>query len=286
VPALVAVAAVVLAIALYLVVCFLAVTYLVGFGLAWVVAAGTVAGVLTVVVALVATLADARWAALRTIGPDDVNNPAWFPPTRTAFRRDRAWPNYLVAQAREDLATTARNTRDIQAKVWAPAHRFVRDELPYPLAWWPVLILLYGGLLAYSAGVLVAGAGLFGLAAIVLVERLEILRLLALLDDRGRIPQPNQDQVHEQPARSTVAVEKGMDPQEAVVDRANRLYFSEFAERGRLVGTVEPRHETRQVGMLRRQMTTNFNSMPAPIAWNDRQLLAGPLVGYPEHLRR
>ncbi len=178
-PASLASTAVVVAIMLYLTGCFLAVRYLVGFGLAWVVAAGAVAGVLTVVVALVVTLAGAGWRAPRTIGPDpgpdkgdgneDRNDAAPAPSTRLAVRPDHAWPNYLVAQAWEDLRTAARNICHLQAEVWTPAHRCVREDLPCPLAWWPVLVLLYGGLLAYSAGVLVAGAGLLGLAAVVLV---------------------------------------------------------------------------------------------------------------------
>ena len=77
-----------------------------------------------------------------------------------------------------------------------------------------------------------------------------------------------------------------MDPQEAMMDRAYRLNFPKIVQRRRLVGALEPGHETRQVAMPGRQVVAGFNIVPAPFAGDDRQLLAGLLVGHPQHLRR
>lgn len=152
---------------LYISLCTLTIRYVVVPGFVWVVAAAAVAGVGTVAASLIATLAGVRRSAARTVGPDDVNDPRWFPKTDSPFGRDRAWPQYLVAQARVDVQTAIRHSWARHVKVWTPVHGWVCDELPLPLAWWPLLILLYGGLLAYTAGVIAAGAGFVSVLAVV-----------------------------------------------------------------------------------------------------------------------
>jgi len=160
-------AGVVLALAGYLTLCFLAVKYVITPGLVWVIAAGAVIGTVTVAGSLVATLAGVGRSAARTVGPGDVNDPRWFSKTPSPFERDRAWPQYLVAQAREDLQTAVRHIWARHTKVWIPAHKWVRRELPYPAAWWPLLIVLYGGLVSYTAGVVTIGLGLISVIAVV-----------------------------------------------------------------------------------------------------------------------
>lgn len=149
----------------YFALCYLAIRYVVSPGFVWLAAAAALAGVVTVVASLIATLAGVGKSAARTVGPDDVNDPRWFPKANSAFGRDRAWPHYLVAQAREDVQTAIRDSWTRHVKVWIPVHNWIWDELPLPLAWWPLLILLYGGLLAYTAGVIAAGVGLVSVIA-------------------------------------------------------------------------------------------------------------------------
>src|SRR5262245_61958900 len=127
----------------YLFLCYLAVRYAVLPGLIWLVTVAAAAGVVTVAASLVGLLAGIGNSGVRTVGPDEVNDSRWFPKANSAFGRDRAWPQYLVAQAREDVETAARHSWARHTKVWTPVHDWIWDELPVPLAWWPLLTLLY-----------------------------------------------------------------------------------------------------------------------------------------------
>ena len=96
----------------------------------------------------------------------------------------------------------------------------------------------------------------------------------------GSDAEPFKERMRHQTRDASIAVEEGMDPQEAVVDRPNCLYFPQVAERWLLVGVIEPRHEPRQVAMFGRHMEADLDIVLAPLARNDWQLLTGSGVGH------
>lgn len=167
-PLIVFIGGVLLALSLYLYLCFLLLQYLIAPTLVWVIAAGAITGAGMVAASVIATMAGVGRSVARTIGPEDVNDPALFPKAHSPFGHDHAWPHYLVAQARMDLRTALQHIRARHAKVWVPTHAWIWRDLPVPLVWWPLLLLPYCGLLAYTAGVIVAGVGLGGVIALVL----------------------------------------------------------------------------------------------------------------------
>lgn len=97
---------------------------------------------------------------------------------------------------------------------------------------------------------------------------------------------PLEQSMRHQSRHPPIAVEEGMDPQEPVVHRTYRLDLAQFAQRWRLVCAIESRHEERKVAIRGRDVPVNFDIVLPPFAWDDRQLLAGALVGHPQHLRR
>jgi hypothetical protein len=158
---------VVLALAAYGGLCYLAVVYV--FVPAWpfMVVGGAVAGALAVVVILVLTLTRARRFAAPTVTPADV--PLRLPKLRHSPRpRDDAWPGYLFAQSSTDLLTAARHVGTRVRGMWRWTAVTTYDE-PGVLIFWPLLLLPLTAAVAGTAGAFAAAALLAVVIGAVLV---------------------------------------------------------------------------------------------------------------------
>lgn len=139
-----------IALCLYLWLCFLLLTYVVGPAAVVVAAAGLVVGAVTTLVAVLRVL----WGGYRhTVvrRPIDVANaPAAY------VHRDFAWPQYFVAQVRLDLDAVYKQLRAAVTRAWVVPTRTVR-RLDYriPLVGWPFLLPVVTALVGYTVGIFV-----------------------------------------------------------------------------------------------------------------------------------
>ena len=88
-----------------------------------------------------------------------------------------------------------------------------------------------------------------------------------------------------QPCDPAIAVQKRVNPQKAVMHRADGLNLASSAERPRRIGHVEARHEPRQLGVFGREVTTDIDVTLAPLPGNDPEALAGSWIGDKQHVR-
>jgi hypothetical protein len=144
---------VVIAIGLYIWFCYVVLVHVLVPAFPFLVVIGCALGAVLVVAVLAATLLRMEAYAATTVTPVEVA--ARLPKPRTPFPRDRAWPNYLFAQSRDDLSTALDRTATAVARVWGPA-RVVADE-PVVLLAWPLLLIPLVAAIALTAGVVVAG---------------------------------------------------------------------------------------------------------------------------------
>ena len=75
-----------------------------------------------------------------------------------------------------------------------------------------------------------------------------------------------------------------MDPKETVVDRAHRLNAAKFAERGRLVGAIEPRHDVLVAGVLRVDLLDDDFAIELFVV-GKQKLAHLPFVDLPHHAK-
>lgn len=151
---------VVIAIALYLTACYFAFVYVVGPALPFVLVGAGGLGVLIVVGVLIGTLLRVEGLAAPTVTPFDVRTR--LPRLTSKFERDSAWPNYLFAQSRTDLATALGHTATAVSRMWAAMNKAVRDE-PVVLFCWPLLLLPLAGAVALTVGAIAGGLAVYGL---------------------------------------------------------------------------------------------------------------------------
>lgn len=137
--------------AVYVYLTYLLLVYLLWPGLPYLVLGGFALGIVLVVVVFVATLVGIGARTARVVGPSAANDRSLFPPTRTAFPRDRAWPHYLLGQARTDLWTAWSNGVGAITAGWRWSDAKVRADTR--LLWgWPLLLFPLVGLVAMTVG--------------------------------------------------------------------------------------------------------------------------------------
>jgi hypothetical protein len=77
-----------------------------------------------------------------------------------------------------------------------------------------------------------------------------------------------------------------VDPQEAVMNRANRLDLAEAVKRWRAISAVEARQEARYITVIRGRMAPDLDIMDAPSARYHGDALASAWMSNPSHLGR
>jgi Double-GTPase 2 len=143
----------VVAIALYLGACWLALVYVVDPTWPYAIVVGAAVGAATVVLLVIGTLLRIGGLGARTVTPADV--PARLPAIRSAFPRDDAWPNYLFGQARTDLRAALGHVGHVVGLMWAAMLGVVQGA-PFALFAWPLLLLPFAAAVAATLAALVA----------------------------------------------------------------------------------------------------------------------------------
>jgi Double-GTPase 2 len=160
----------VVAILVYLALCYLAVVFVVVPAFAYLVVSGVVIGVLAAGLIFAGTLLRVGELAPSTVTPADVGHR--LPKTGTPFPRDDAWPHYLFGQASTDLRTAARHLGALVGWMWLAIGGFF-VEVPFSLVFWPLLLLPLTVAAVATAAVVATGLGL----AVVLGAVLALARL-------------------------------------------------------------------------------------------------------------
>jgi hypothetical protein len=157
--------AIVAAIAAYVGFLYVSVVFVLVPAAPYVALAGTAAGVLVAVGVLIGTLLQFGSLGATTVTPGDVRNR--LPKSRSRFPRDTAWPNYLFAQSRTDLATAIDSTSALVSQLWERSTRPVRKQ---PSLLWigPLLLLPLAALVAVTAGVVAGGVAVYTVVGLVL----------------------------------------------------------------------------------------------------------------------
>lgn len=157
-----AVIAALIALAIYVWLCLLALTY-VAVPLALVgLVGGLVAGLGVAAAATVLTLVGKRHK-VRIITPDDVVAGAIGGRKRIGLpRRDRAWPTYFAAQARRDVTAAIGWTAELVGRVWEVGASATVSAAAGTEGWllaaWPLLLPPLALLLATSLGAMIGAA--------------------------------------------------------------------------------------------------------------------------------
>lgn len=161
--------AAIVGVVLYLWVCVLALQYVVAPFMAYAVVGGAVVGVLFTAVTMLATLLSVAGFVPATVTNAEVGSRL---PTRksSAFDRDDAWPQYLFAQSRTDIATAFEHTFGKLTAMWAAVVKFSREAVGI-FVFWPLLLLPAVALVVMSVAVVAASAAL----GMVLVAALAML---------------------------------------------------------------------------------------------------------------
>ena len=152
-------------IALYFVVCYGAVIYLVGPAWPYVVLGAGGIGVLLVVMVVAGTLLRVGGLAAPSVTPFELRKRA--PGVTSHFGRDSAWPSYLFAQSRADLGTAGHHIAHAVSRLWTWMIELVANE-PMVLFFWPLLLLPLVGALALTVGAAVGAAVVYALLGVVL----------------------------------------------------------------------------------------------------------------------
>lgn len=182
-PVLVVIAAII-AIALYVWLCYAAITYIVLPVLPYAVLFGVVAGALFTVVVVVATLLGAGTFAPGIVSNADVAT-ALPKRKKSAFPRDDAWPQYLFAQDQADLEAAARQVFGRLSAFWTAVVRFCRQAAPM-FFFWPLLLIPAVALvvmtIAVTGSAVMVGAVLLVALAVLLGGWLAVAGTLRGLD--------------------------------------------------------------------------------------------------------
>lgn len=161
-PVLIAIA---LAIAVYVGFVYVVLVFVLAPGWPYIAIAGALAGVLIAVGVLVGTLLHLGTLAAATVTPADVR--VRLPKPRSWFERDTAWPHYLFAQSRTDLATAVGHTTALVTRIWTTAAKPVQKE-PGILWGWPLLLIPLIALLSMTTAVAVGGVAVYGAVCVAL----------------------------------------------------------------------------------------------------------------------
>ncbi len=157
--------AVVVGIAIYGWLCYLAMVYVVVPLLPYVVVGSGGVGVLLLVGVLAGTLLGVGTLGASTVTPSEVRER--LPGGRSKFERDSAWPNYLFGQSRTDLGTAIEHTNRVVSRMWAALVKVIQNE-PLVLAAWPLWLLVLTATLTLTTGLAVAGVLVYALLGLVL----------------------------------------------------------------------------------------------------------------------
>lgn len=156
---------VLLAVAAYGLFCWAVIVFV--FLPAWpfLVLAGAATGVILIGSTLAGTLLQLGGLGAVTLTPADVRSR--LPKPRSRFERDRAWPNYLFAQSRTDLATALDHTGRRLGRVWEKSTMPLQEE-PAILWAWPLLLLPLVFLLGLTVAAVLSGFVVYGVVCVVL----------------------------------------------------------------------------------------------------------------------